>query len=127
MALHPAPVVPLADMGLSQEATVAVIPLAAEGQLDGLAEQERPQLLLGSDLCRPRAALDAGIDGARRQRPDQPQLRAVIKCCRLAVDYARDGARRAWLKASARRPGLVQRRCLPARCASGRGNADKQA
>ena len=88
--------------GMRLQAAVAVVALAAEGQLDRLAEHERAQLLLRRDLQRPRAGLGAGIDRARRQRPDQPQLGAVIERHRLAVDDARHRARRARLQAGAR-------------------------
>ena len=94
MALHPAPVFAVADKGMRLQPAVAVAALAAKSKIDGFAEQQRAQLLRGGDLGRPRAGLGAGIGCARRQRPDQPQLGAVVQRHGLAVEDARDCARR---------------------------------
>ena len=69
-ALHPAPLLPFTDVGVRLKSAVAIAPLATEGKLDRLAQQERPHLLRGGNLRRPHAGLGARIDRARRQRPD---------------------------------------------------------
>ena len=98
---------------MRQQAAIAVGARAAEGQLDRFAEDEGAQLLLRGDFQRPHSGIGAGIDRPRRQRPDQPQLGAVIERHRLAVDDARHRARRAGLQAGARQAARARLgRCL---------------
>ena len=49
---------------------------------------------------RPSAGLCTSIACPRRQRPDQPQLRAVVERYGLPVDDPAHGAHRTWLQSS---------------------------